>query len=44
MPSERVNADLLTYKGVLTKLQGAKEIMKVGGGRVEGCVGVCEQG
>ena len=29
MPSERVNADLLTYKGVLTKLQGAKDIMKV---------------
>lgn len=28
VPSERVNADLLTYKGVLTKLQGAKEIMK----------------
>lgn len=28
VPSERVNADLLTYKGVLTKLQGAKDIMK----------------
>lgn len=28
VPSERVNADLLTYKGVLTKLQGAKELMK----------------
>lgn len=28
IPLERVNADLLTYKGVLSKLQGAKEIMK----------------
>ena len=28
IPQERVNADLLTYKGVLSKLQGAKEIMK----------------
>ena len=28
VPQERVNADLLTYKGVLSKLQGAKEIMK----------------
>lgn len=28
IPQERVNADLLTYKGVLSKLQAAKEIMK----------------
>jgi len=28
IPQERVNADLLTYKGVLSKLQSAKEIMK----------------
>lgn len=28
VPQERVNADLLTYKGVLSKLQAAKEIMK----------------
>lgn len=28
IPVERVNADLLTYKGVLSKLQSAKEIMK----------------
>jgi hypothetical protein len=26
---ERVNADLMTYKGVLSRLEGAKEIMKV---------------
>lgn len=25
---ERVNADLMTYKGVLSKLEAAKEIMK----------------
>jgi hypothetical protein len=29
VPQERVTADLLTYKGVLSKLAGAKEIMKV---------------
>lgn len=29
VPQERVNADLLTYKGVLSKLAAAKEIMKV---------------
>ncbi|KAL6784639.1 THF1 [Auxenochlorella protothecoides x Auxenochlorella symbiontica] len=28
VPLERVNADLLTYKNVLSKLQAAKEIMK----------------
>jgi len=28
IPQERVNADLLTYKGVLSKLKAAKEIMK----------------
>lgn len=28
VPQERVTADLLTYKGVLSKLQAAKEIMK----------------
>lgn len=27
-PQERVNADLMTYKGVLSKLEAAKEIMK----------------
>jgi hypothetical protein len=31
IPQERVNADLLTYKGVLSRLQAAKEIMKVDG-------------
>jgi photosystem II biogenesis protein Psp29 len=28
VPQERVNADLMTYKGILSKLQAAKEIMK----------------
>lgn len=28
LAQERVNADLMTYKGVLSKLEGAKEIMK----------------
>ena len=28
IPLERVNADLVTYKGILSKLQAAKEIMK----------------
>ena len=31
LSQERVNADLMTYKGVLSRLEGAKEIMKVGG-------------
>ncbi len=30
LSQERVNADLMTYKGVLSKLEAAKEIMKVG--------------
>lgn len=34
VPLERVNADLLTYKNVLSKLQAAKEIMKVWVGRM----------
>lgn len=29
LSQERVNADLMTYKGVLSKLESAKEIMKV---------------
>ena len=29
LSQERVNADLMTYKGVLSKLEGAKELMKV---------------
>jgi hypothetical protein len=28
LSQERVNADLMTYKGVLSKLEAAKEIMK----------------
>lgn len=28
VPQERVNADLMTYKGILSKLQAAKDLMK----------------
>jgi hypothetical protein len=28
IPQERVNADLVTYKNILSKLKAAKEIMK----------------
>lgn len=33
LSQERVNADLMTYKGVLSKLEAAKEIMKASGSK-----------
>lgn len=34
LSQERVNADLMTYKGVLSKLEAAKEIMKASAARM----------
>jgi hypothetical protein len=47
LAQERVNADLMTYKGVLSKLEGAKEIMKVRRNRcsqLRGALGRCSGG
>lgn len=34
---DAVNRDLMTYKGVLSKLNAAKEMMKVRGWETSGC-------